>query len=139
MGVPGFGHGTLLASLARGVFRGNQPQEFHQFSWILKTREVAKFGHYGDGHSELHPAQGLQGLDHRVQTPGFDLLLELLVEPLEAFGMLLNRTDVFLKDDLLSRGGTDDLREPPQVGRAPIRLAGADVPTSQLDFSCCIQ
>jgi hypothetical protein len=33
--------------------------------------------------------------------------------------MLVHRTDVFLKDDVLRRGGTDDLREPPQVGRAP--------------------
>ena len=34
--------------------------------------------------------------------------------------MFSNGADVFLKDDLLRWGGTNDLREPPQVGQAPI-------------------
>ena len=31
----------------------------------------------------------------------------------------MNRTDIFLKDDVLRRCGTDHLREPSEVGRAP--------------------
>jgi len=34
--------------------------------------------------------------------------------------MLLNGTDRFLTGDVLSRGGADHCREPPEVGRAPI-------------------
>ena len=49
-----------------------------------------------------------------------DLGLEFLFETLEAFGMLLNGMDLFLKDNLLSRCGADDFREPPEVGWAPI-------------------
>ena len=33
--------------------------------------------------------------------------------------MFGDRADVFLEDDLLRRGGTDDLAEPAEVGRAP--------------------
>ena len=68
MGVAGFGNRPLAALLPRGIFRGDQAQKFHQFSWALKTGEVAHFRHQGDGHGELHPTQGLQGLDHRVTS-----------------------------------------------------------------------
>ena len=38
--------------------------------------------------------------------------------------MLLNRSDIFLKNDLLRGRGTDHFREPPQVGRVPSGPAG---------------
>jgi len=38
--------------------------------------------------------------------------MEFVLQTLEACGMLLNRTDVFLKNDLLRRCGTHHLREP---------------------------
>ena len=38
----------------------------------------------------------------------------------EALGVLRDGPDVFLKNDLLCWGGTDDFRQPPQVSRAPI-------------------
>ena len=116
MGVPRFGNRPLPAMVASRVLRGNQPQEFHQFSWVLTTRQVADFGHHGDGHGELHTPQGLEGLDHGMQAPPLHLGLQFLFEPLEAVGRLRNRTDVFLKDDLLRCGRTDDFREPSQVG-----------------------
>ena len=108
MGVTRFGHRTLPAMVASRVLRGNQPQEFHQFSWVLTTRQVTDFGHHGDGHGELHTPQGLEGLDHGMQAPRWHLCVQFRVEPLEAFGMLSTRTDVFLKDDLLRRCWTDD-------------------------------
>src|SRR5262249_40612994 len=127
LGGPGFGNGTLLAALARGVFRGNQPQDFHPFSWVLKTREVAHFGHYGDGHGALHTAQGLQGIYHRTQAPSFDLHLQLLVQTSKTCGGCVPCTDIFLEDALLSGRWTTDCREPSEVGRAPIGPAsGAD-------------
>ena len=70
-----------------------------------------------------------------MQTPRLHLGLEFLFEPLEAVGRRSNRTDVFLKDDLLRRGRTDDFREPPQVGGAPIGSARiADILSEQEGF-----
>jgi hypothetical protein len=45
---------------------------------------------------------------------------EFLVQTPEALGVLRDGTAVFLKDAVLCRGGTDDFREPPEGGRAPI-------------------
>ena len=47
----------------------------------------------------------------------------------------MNRSDVFLKNDGLRGRGTDNFREPPQVGRAPIGPAGvADIVSEQKGF-----
>jgi hypothetical protein len=63
------------------------------------------------------------------------VLLEFLCEPLEAFGVFGHRTDIFLKDDWLRRGGTDHVREPPEVGWTPSGPAGrADVVSEQKGF-----
>ena len=56
MGVLRFGNRPLPTMVPSRVLRGNQSQEFHEFSWVLKTRQVTDFGHPGDGHSELHTA-----------------------------------------------------------------------------------
>ena len=135
MSVPGFGDRPLPASLGTGVFRGNQAQELHQLSWVLKTRQVTNFGHYGDGHGKWHPTQGLQGLDHGVQTPRFHLFLEFLFQTLETLGVLTDSPDIFLKDDLVRRGLTDDFREPSEMGRTPIGPASVpDIVSQQEGF-----
>jgi hypothetical protein len=64
MGIPGFGHGTLSASLARGVLRGNAAQKFHECSGGIEACQVAELGHGGDGHRALAAAQGLEGFDY---------------------------------------------------------------------------
>jgi hypothetical protein len=46
----------------------------------------------------LHATQRLQGLDPRVPTPGFHVILEFLVEALEAFG--LDRAEISEHDIL---------------------------------------
>ena len=119
MGIPGFGHGTLAASLATGVFRGNEAQKFHEFSGGIEARQVSELGHGGDGHRALDAAQGLEGFDHWIETPGFDPLLEFLFETLEAFRVFGHGADIFLKDDLLRRCRANHLREPPEMGRVP--------------------
>jgi hypothetical protein len=135
MGVASFGERALLASFTGGVFRRDQPQEFHQFSWGIKTGQVANFGDHGDGHGALHATESLQGFDHRVQTPGLHVLVEFLVETLEAFDVFGHRTDIFLEHDLLRRGRTDALREPPEMGEAPVGPAGvADIVSEQEGF-----
>jgi hypothetical protein len=70
-----------------------------------------------------------------VQAPGVDLLVEFLFQTLEAFGVLVDRSHVFLEDDLLGGGGTDHLGEPSEMGRTPICLAGiADIFPEQEGF-----
>jgi hypothetical protein len=51
------------------------------------------------------------------------MLSEFLFETLETFGVFGDRPDIFLKDDLLHRCGTDHLTQPPKVGRIPGGLA----------------
>src|SRR5262244_4615536 len=70
-----------------------------------------------------------------MQTPGMHVLLELLVETLEAVSVFGYRTDIFLEHDLLCRRRADDLGKPPEMGRAPIGPAGvADIMAEQEGF-----
>jgi hypothetical protein len=73
----------------------------------------------------------LQGLDHGGQTPGVDLLVECVLQTWEAFAVFIDGADVFWKDAGLRRWGTNALREPPQVGRAPIGPAGVTAIVSE--------
>ena len=57
------------------------------------------------------------------KTPSVYVLVEFLFQTLQAFGVFSDSPDVFLKDDLLRRCGTDHFGEPAQVGRAPISPA----------------
>ena len=87
---------------------------------MLEAGQVPNFRHHGDGHRALHPTQGREGVDHGMQAPRGDLLAAFLVQTPEARGVLRDGPDLFLKDDLLRRGGADDFREPPEVGRTPV-------------------
>jgi hypothetical protein len=49
--------------------------------------------------------------------------MEFLFQTLEAFGVLVDRSDIFLEDDLLSGCGIDHFREPPEGDRASSDLA----------------
>jgi hypothetical protein len=107
----------------------------HEFSGGIQTRQVTDLSHGGHGHGARDATQGLQGFHHRVEAPSFDPRLEFLVEPLEAFGVFRNGADIFLKDDLLRWGRTDDLREPSEMGRVPGGLASvADIVTQHEGF-----
>ena len=97
-----------------------QAQKLHQFAWTLKACQVPHCGHQGDRHGAWHPTQGLQGVDHGGQTPGFDVIVQFLLQTLEAVAVFADGSDIFLQDDVLRGRGTDDCREPSQVGRAPM-------------------
>ena len=44
MGMAGVGTGTLTSSCASRAFRRAQAQQLHQFSWMIKAREIAHCG-----------------------------------------------------------------------------------------------
>jgi hypothetical protein len=52
MGVTGCGHRPLLAPLAGAICLQDQSQEFHQFSRVTDTGEIANFCHHGDGYGD---------------------------------------------------------------------------------------
>jgi hypothetical protein len=55
-------------------------------------------------------------------------LLEFLLETLEACGVLVDGSDICLKDDVLRWCGAAHFREPLEMDRAPIGPAGfADI------------
>jgi hypothetical protein len=119
MRVAGCGDRTLPASRARGIFRGDQPQALHELAGMIDARQVAECRDRGDGHRQLAPTQGLEGLDDGWSTPRFDLFVACLFQPLESLAVVGDRSDVCLEDDWLSGCGTDDCREPSEVGRPP--------------------
>jgi hypothetical protein len=96
----------------------------HAVSRVIEAGAVSQCCPDSDGHGALAPTQGLEGLDHRGQTPGFDLLPECPFEPLQAFGVLSHGTDVGPEDAVWRGGGPDDFGEPAPMGRAPGRSAG---------------
>jgi hypothetical protein len=51
-----------------------------------------------------------------METPGGDVCVKFLFEPLQTFRGLVDGADIFLKDNLLGRGRTDHCREPPEMG-----------------------
>jgi hypothetical protein len=71
----------------------------------------------------LHPTQSLEGLDHGGQPPGVDVPVQALFETWEAVAVFADGSAIFLQDDVLHCCGTDHLREPPEVGRAPMSPA----------------
>lgn len=123
MGMTGLGDRTLPASLGPGGLRGHQPQELHERSWLINTRQVTHGRHPSHGPGALYAAQGWQRLDHRGQPPGVDVLAEFVLQPLEACGVCSDGTDLFLKNNGLSGRGADHFRTPPEVGRAPMSPA----------------
>jgi hypothetical protein len=90
---------------------------------VLNACEVSALRHEGHGPGARHATQGLKGLDHRLQSPGFDLFLPCLHEALKPFGVRMDGAPVCLEDDVLRRGGADHVGEPPQMGRAPGRAS----------------
>ena len=76
MSIARLGHAALLTLPPTGIFRECEPQVIHELSGVLETRQVAQFGHRSDCHSELDTAQGLEGLDDRIEAPGLHLLVE---------------------------------------------------------------
>ena len=113
------GEASRTPALATGRCRRGEAASTHEVSGMVNTGEVTAFGHEGHGAGARHPTQGLEGVDHGAQAPGLSLIVECLRKPLEAFGGLVDGSDVFWDDELRRWCGTDDRSAPSQVGRAP--------------------
>ena len=100
---------------------GIRPRYFIRGLGVSTRVQVSARRHEGHGPSARHATQGLKGLDHRRQSPGFDLFRPCLPEALEPCGVLMDGATVCLEDDGLSRGGAAHVGEPPPMGRAPGR------------------
>ena len=118
--------------LSGGVFAGMQPEKRHQLAGFFKTRQVAEFS---DGHNsddETYAAQQLKCFEHRGESPGFHVLCQFELQPLDSLEALDHGASIFLEDDLLSGGCALDLAEPAQVWGFPVGLAiETDVVTQQ--------
>jgi hypothetical protein len=114
MGIPGFGKSSLAASRPTGGFRRRQDHIVHELAGVVEACQVAEFCHCGDGHGALHAGSGLQRLNDRVQTPGEHVLVEVLFQTLQPFRVFGDRAEIFLTDEVLSRGGADDFAESPE-------------------------
>ena len=119
MGIPGLGDASSPDIVSAGGFTGDEAEIGHEFSGILKTRDVTDFCDQGGGDDKLDASQRLIGLDHGPHAPLVHLLLNLLGEPSHPFGCGLNGIDVFLTDDLLGGMGESNFREPSHMGRSP--------------------
>ena len=91
----------------------------HELSGVSKTGESAEFGPGGHRHRALHPAQGLEGVDHWGQPPGLYVGVQFLCQTRKPFGVCGDGSDVCLEHHLLGWGGTDHRAEPPQVRGIP--------------------
>ena len=54
---------------------------------VVKTGEVAECGHGGHCDRALHPAQGLEGVDHWGKPPDLHLGVEFLFQTCQSFGV----------------------------------------------------
>src|SRR3972149_3768074 len=86
VGVPSLGDAALPAPRPRGVLRRGEPQVTHELARGVEPREVPELGHQDDGARELDPPQRLDGLDHGIQPPALDRLVELPLQTLQPLG-----------------------------------------------------
>jgi hypothetical protein len=119
MAIPGLRHSPLPAPWPPRGCQGGQAQIVHALSGVVEACEVTQCGHRGDRYDALHAAQGLERFDHGMETPGCDVFVAFLFEPLQTFRVLVDGADLCLEHDVRRRGRTDYFREPPEVGRVP--------------------
>ena len=119
LGMPGLRDASLASARAPGICRRRQAQRMHEWSGVIEAGQVAACSHGRDRHRQLHATEGLPRVNDRAKPPGGDLLVACLVQALEPVRVCGDRPDLCLGDDVLGGGGTDDLTQPAQVGRAP--------------------
>jgi hypothetical protein len=119
LGVPRRGARALPPPRTPGVCCGGQAHGTPARSGVVNARPSTQGRDAGDSHGAWHAPQGLQGLDHRRQTPGVPRRVACVCETRPACGGLVHRPDICLDDEWRRRGGTDHGREPAPGGGAP--------------------
>lgn len=112
---------ALPTAAATRVLRRNQSDERRQLPRVVKAREIAELGDNGERDEELDAAQSLQRLDDWIEVPRGRALEEFGIDPLDPIDLFIDRSDRFLKHDLLRRCRTHHLREVAAVGVVPGR------------------
>jgi hypothetical protein len=86
---------------------------------MLEAGQVTEFGHEAPRDSALDAPQGLQRLNHGVSSPGVDVVMQFLLQTLQACGVLGDRPDVCVENDRLRGRGPDHCGAPPPMGWTP--------------------
>jgi hypothetical protein len=113
------GDRTLPAPLPPGGGRRGQAQIAHEGSGRLKAGEGTQGGHGRNGDGALPTAQGLRRVDPGGEAPGLALLLAFWFATLPPFRLCVDRAEICLAHDGLSRARPAPCREPPEVSRVP--------------------
>jgi hypothetical protein len=124
VGVAGFGDAALSAAASRGILAGDDAEEGGELARRVEAGEIAELGGDGESGDLLNASQSLQGLDDGAQAPGGKELVDVVFDPLEAFDMIVDGSEVLLKDDLLRGRGADNLGKIAAVGIVPVGAAG---------------
>ena len=107
----------------------------HKLSGVIEARQSAQCGDRGHRARALDAPQRLEGLDDGLEAPGCHLRVQCVFQTLEACGLFGHGVDIFLKHNVLCRGGTDHLTEPAEMGWAPGGLARvADIVAQEKGF-----
>jgi len=124
MGVAGFGDATLAAAASRGVLAGSDANKGGELARRVEAGEIAELGGDGECGDFLNASESLECLDDGAQAPGGKELVDVVDDPREAFEVVVDGSEVLLKDDLLRGGGADDLGQIAPVGIVPIGAPG---------------
>jgi hypothetical protein len=120
MGMPRVGHAAVRTPCPAHICRGRELQIMQALAGVLDARQGAQCGSGGDRDRALDTAEGLAGLDHRLQTPGVPLRVACACQTAQTCRLCRDGLDVFVKDHLRRRGGTLPCAQPAQGGGTPI-------------------
>ena len=137
--VAGVREAALAPPCTPGVCRRRQAQVTHARAGGITTGPIAPCGDAGDGHGARHATPGLEGLDHRGQTPRVHRRVACLCKTREACGVCGDGPHVCLEDHLRRWRRTDDRGQPSAVGGAPMglaRLAPSLPPAHGVEAAC---
>ncbi len=91
---------------------------------MLEAGQFADLGDQADGERELQTAQGLDGLDHGIESPRRCRFTQGALKPLAAGDGSIDRTPVFFEGDLRPRLREAELGQPAAMGGPPLGGAG---------------
>lgn len=98
--IAGLRDATKSAGSAGAVFAVRHAQLGHELARVLETGQFADFGDQADGDGELHAAQGLDRLRHRIKPPCGSGFAQRRLQAFTARHAFIDGASVFLEGDL---------------------------------------